>query len=158
MNNVTMGGVVDGEAFVYYETIGGGHGASRRGDGLNGRHVHMTNTRNGPVEALEYVLPIRVREYRLREGSGGAGLHRGGEGVHRVYEFLAAAQVTINSERRIRRPYGLQGGESGARGRNRLIRGEEVIELGGKHTIRVQAGDRIEIETPGGGGWGEGEG
>ncbi|MBX3085397.1 MAG: hydantoinase B/oxoprolinase family protein [Anaerolineae bacterium] len=154
MNNLTLGGMLDGEAFVYYETIGGGHGASPAGDGLNGRHVHMTNTRNGPVEALEYVLPIRVREYRLRAHSGGAGRNRGGEGVRRVYEFLTDAQVTINSERRLRRPYGLQGGEAGENGHNWLIRGEQITELGGKVTLRVQAGDQIAIETPGGGGWG----
>ena len=154
MNNLTFGGVVDGEPFVYYETIGGGHGASPQGDGLNGRHVHMTNTRNGPIEAIEYVLPVRVREYRLREGSGGAGLHHGGEGVRRVFEFLAPAQVTINSERRIRRPYGLQGGAPGQNGHNQLIRDGQVTELSGKCTLRVQAGDMIAIETPGGGGWG----
>ncbi len=150
MNNVTVGG----RGFVYYETIAGGHGASPQGDGLGGRHSHMTNTRNTPIEALEYALPIRVNAYRLRDGSGGAGAHRGGDGIEREYEFLASAQVTINSERRIEAPYGLRGGESGSCGRNRLIREGEGRDVGGKWTGQVQPGDRIVIETPGGGGWG----
>jgi N-methylhydantoinase B len=114
----------------------------------------MTNTRNTPVETLEYALPVRVSAYRLREGSGGAGQHPGGDGILREYEMLAPAQITLNSERRIYAPYGLQGGAPGANGRNRLLRGAEAIELGGKWTGQVQAGDRIIIETPGGGGWG----
>jgi N-methylhydantoinase B len=154
MNNLTFGGVGAGGAFVYYETIGGGHGAASTGDGLGGRHSHMTNTRNGPVEAIEYALPIRVREYRLRDGSGGGGLHRGGDGVRRVYEFLVEAQVTINSERRLRAPYGLNGGDAGQPGRNLLIREGVQTMLGGKCALRVCPGDQIVIETPGGGGWG----
>jgi N-methylhydantoinase B len=154
MNNFTLGGVAEGGAFVYYETIGGGNGASPAGGGLSGRHSHMTNTRNGPVEAIEVALPIRVREYRLRDGTGGDGQHRGGDGVRRVYEFLAEAQVTINSERRLLRPYGLAGGGAGHPGRNLLIRDGVETALGGKHTLRVRPGDQIVIETPGGGGWG----
>src|SRR5262245_3591292 len=111
MNNFTVGGVMNGKQFVYYETIGGGHGAGPTAIGLSGRHSHMTNTRNTPIETLEYALPIRVLEYSLRENSGGAGQHRGGDGVRRVYEFLAPATFTINSERRIEAPYGQQGGE-----------------------------------------------
>ena len=118
MNNFTFGGGGSGRAFVYYETIAGGHGANPMGDGVSGRHSHMTNTRNTPVEALEYALPVRVNAYRLREGTGGAGLHRGGDGILREYEFLAPARVTINSERRIIAPYGLQGGDVGERGAN----------------------------------------
>jgi N-methylhydantoinase B len=136
MNNFTFGGMTltpnpspsgRGEneavpkAFVYYETIAGGHGAGSLGDGLSGRHSHMTNTRNTPVEALEHALPVRVIEYGLREGSGGDGKHRGGDGIRRVYEFLAPATATINSERRIYAPYGLEGGEPGQVGRNLLI-------------------------------------
>ena len=158
MNNFTFGGQGPGgagRAFVYYETIAGGQGASPLGDGISGRHSHMTNTRNTPVEALEYALPVRVNAYRLREGSGGAGLHRGGDGIEREYEFLAPAQVTINSERRIIAPYGLAGGESGGRGANRLIRAGEEIRIGGKWAGQAQPGDRIIIETPGGGGWGK---
>ena len=150
MNNFTFGG----DGFVYYETIAGGQGASPQHDGLSGRHSHMTNTRNTPVEALEYALPVRVNAYRLRDGSGGAGLHRGGDGIVREYEFLAPAQVTINSERRIAAPYGLQGGSAGQRGANRLMRTGEQVELGGKWTGQAQPGDRLVIETPGGGGWG----
>lgn len=150
MNNFTVGG----SGFVYYETIAGGHGASPHGDGVSGRHSHMTNTRNTPVEALEYALPLRVNTYALRDGSGGVGQHRGGDGIVREYEFLAPAQVTINSERRVYAPYGLRGGDPGQGGVNRLIRDGEEINLGGKWTGRLLPGDRIVIETPGGGGWG----
>ncbi len=166
MNNFTFGGVVDGRAFVYYETIGGGHGAGAAGDGLSGRHSHMTNTRNTPVEALEYALPVRVVEYALRDGSGGAGRHNGGDGLRRVYEFLAPAAVTINSERRVYAPYSLEGGEPGQPGHNVIMRAapsgrrerqpdQPVEVVGGKYTGAVQAGDRVVIETPGGGGWGQ---
>ena len=110
MNNFTVGGFNGDEQFVYYETLGGGHGASSRGDGLSGRHCHMTNTLNTPVEALEYSLPMRVRRYHLRAGSGGEGAYRGGDGIVREYELLVPATVTINSERRLRQPYGVNGG------------------------------------------------
>ncbi|MCC7208981.1 MAG: hydantoinase B/oxoprolinase family protein [Anaerolineae bacterium] len=154
MNNFTVGGQHDGRAFVYYETIGGGHGASPGGDGLSGRHCHMTNTRNTPVEALEPVLPLRVLEYGLREGSGGGGAHRGGDGIRRVYEFLSHATITLNTERRRLAPYGLHGGEPGALGRNTLESDGEIRALGGKFVGVVQPGDRVIIESPGGGGWG----
>jgi N-methylhydantoinase B len=154
MNNFTFGGNVDGQPFVYYETIGGGHGAGPSGNGLSGRHSHMTNTRNTPVEALEYALPMRIVEYSLRDGSGGEGRHRGGDGIRRAYEFLAPVTVTINSERRIYAPYGLQGGEPGQVGSNRVVqKGVETV-VGGKYTAQLNAGDRVIIETPGGGGWG----
>ncbi len=156
MNNFTFGGVApDRTHFVYYETIAGGNGAGSAGDGISGRHSHMTNTRNTPVEALEYALPVRVNAYRLRDGSGGAGQYHGGDGIVREYEFLASAQVTINSERRINAPYGLRGGEPGQPGSNRVIRSDgDEIAVGGKWAGTVQAGDRVVIETPGGGGWG----
>jgi len=157
MNNVAFGGVVDGRPFVYYETIGGGHGGGPAGDGLSGRHAHMTNTRNTPVEALEHTLPVRVVEYGLRDGSGGAGRYRGGDGIRRVYEFLAAATVTIHSGRRVHGPYGLQGGAPGAVGVNRLIRAGVETLLGGQATVQVEPGDRLIVETPGGGGWGPSE-
>lgn len=153
MNNVTVGGIGATGAFVYYETIGGGHGAGPSGDGLSGRHSHMTNTRNTPVEALESALPLRVIGYGLRDGSGGAGAHRGGDGIRRAYEFLAAAVVTLNTERRLRGPYGLAGGEPGQPGRNWLVRGGTAQQLGGKYAGPVMPGDRLIIETPGGGGW-----
>jgi N-methylhydantoinase B len=154
MNNVAFGGVVDGEPFVFYETIGGGHGGGPLGDGIGGRHSHMTNTRNTPLEALEHALPVRVVEYSLREGSGGEGYYHGGEGIRRVFEFLAPATVTINSERRAYGPYGLQGGEPGAVGVNRVIRDGVESIVAGKATLRVKPGDRVVVETPGGGGWG----
>ncbi len=157
MNNFTLGGIVGRQAFVYYETIGGGHGAGPHGDGLSGRHSHMTNTRNTPIEALEYVLPVRVTEYSLRDGSGGEGQFRGGDGNRRAYEFLSSATMTINSERRVTRPYGLRGGEPGQAGINRLIRNGVETMIGGRHTTQVNAGDRMIIETPGGGGWGSQE-
>lgn len=154
MNNVTIGGIHNGRQFVYYETIAGGHGASADGDGLSGRHSHMTNTRNTPVEALELALPMRVTRYHLNDGSGGNGRFRGGAGIVREYAFLTAASVTINSERRIRPPYGLGGGDAGICGSNELIRDGIVTPLPGKWTGTVQYGDRLRISTPGGGGWG----
>ncbi len=154
VNNFTVGGLEGETQFVYYETLGGGHGASRFGDGLSGRHCHMTNTLNTPVEALEYSLPMRVRRYCLREGSGGAGKHRGGDGIVREYEMLAPATVTINAERRLRAPYGLAGGAAGQRGADRIQRGDAIERVSGKHTARLAPGDRVVVETPGGGGWG----
>lgn len=155
MNNFTVGGFIGGTQFVYYETVGGGHGASSRGDGISGRHSHMTNTLNTPVEALEFSLPLRVWRYHLREHSGGAGKHRGGDGMVREYEFLAPATITVNSERRRRVPWGLHGGMAGKRGVNTIIRGGQAERVGGKYTSQINAGDRVRIETPGGGGWGK---
>ena len=160
MNNLTIGGVdpVRNLPFAYYETVGGGAGAGPLGDGLSGVHVHMTNTLNTPVEALEYAYPIRVRRYALRRGSGGAGRHRGGEGLVREIEFLCPATVTILSERRRTAPYGLHGGDPGARGRNVLVRQGEAQDLPGKVEVRVEPGDLLSLRTPGGGGWGIPEG
>ena len=155
MNNFTVGGFDGDEQFVYYETLGGGHGASSRGGGLSGRHCHMSNTLNTPVEALEYSLPMRVLRYHLRDDSGGAGRQRGGDGIVREYEMLVPATITINSERRLRAPYGVNGGEPGKRGVNVIIRGGQAEPVGGKYSALVEAGDRVIIETPGGGGWGE---
>jgi N-methylhydantoinase B len=155
MNNVAFGGLDEGQPFVYYETIGGGHGAGPLGEGLSGRHSHMTNTRNTPVEALEPNLPVRVLRYGLRDGSGGRGRHAGGLGIRREYEFLAPATVTLNSERRRYAPYGLRGGGPGRVGVNRLVTDGVETELGAKASVQVQPGDRLVIETPGGGGWGK---
>lgn len=155
MNNIAFGGITEGRSFVFYETIGGGHGAGPLGDGISGRHSHMTNTRNTPVEVIEHGLPVRVTAYALRDGSGGEGRFRGGRGIRRAYEFLKGATVTVNSERRLEGPYGLCGGQDGATGINRLIQDGEERAIGGKATIYVKAGDRLVIETPGGGGWGE---
>jgi N-methylhydantoinase B len=156
MNNLTIGGFdpIRNAPFAYYETVGGGAGAGPLGDGLSGVHVHMTNTLNTPVEALEYAYPIRVRRYALRSGSGGAGRHRGGEGLVREIEFLCPATVTILSERRRTAPYGLHGGDPGARGRNVLVRHEGAQDLPGKVEVRVEPGDLLSLRTPGGGGWG----
>ena len=154
MSNVLCGGLLEGQQFVYYETIGGGHGGGPAGPGISGRHVHMTNTLNTPVESLEQEFPFRVLEYGLREGSGGAGRHPGGEGIRRRYEFLCPTTLTINSERRIYPPWGLAGGEAGACGSNRLLRNGQEHDLGGKYVGELQAGDVVIVETPGGGGWG----
>lgn len=160
MNNLTFGGAYPpgwptaSPHFAYYETIGGGAGAGPAADGASGIHVHMSNTRNTPVEALEYSLPIRVQGYGLRLGSGGQGRHRGGDGLSRAIRFLTPATVTITAERRRRGPYGLAGGQDGAPGRNTLRRGPAIVELPGKTTFAVETGDVVEIETPGGGGWG----
>lgn len=157
MNNLTVGGLHEsGRQWVYYETIAGGHGAGPRAPGVSGRHSHMTNTRNTPVEALEYTLPLRVWAYGLRDDSGGDGKQRGGDGLRRVYEFLSPATVTLNSERRRHAPYGLHGGAPGETGTARLIRHHDAKThiLSAKEQVRVQPGDRLEIETPGGGGWG----
>jgi N-methylhydantoinase B/oxoprolinase/acetone carboxylase alpha subunit len=160
MNNISFGGrhPETGRPFAYYETVGGGMGASPERDGISGVHTHMTNTRNTPVEAIEHVLPIRIRRYSLRKSSGGRGKHRGGDGIVREFEFLAPAQVNILSERRVFSPYGLVGGSGGKRGKNILVRGVKKILLGGKASLRVSKGDRIVVETPGGGGYGKARG
>ena len=156
MNNLTIGGQRgNGTPFAYYETIAGGMGASRSSDGPSGVQVHMTNTLNTPVEALELAYPFRLVRYALRPGSGGRGQHRGGDGIIREYAILAPATVTMLSERRAVAPWGLAGGEDGQPGRNILYRADgSVEELLSKFTRRVHPGDRLRIETPGGGGWG----
>ena len=156
MNNITLGGTHQGSAFVFYETIAGGHGASPEGDGISGRHSHMTNTRNTPIESIEQNLPVQILNYQLREGSGGGGEYQGGKGIKRTYKFLSPAAVTINSDRRNIPPYGLQGGTPGKVGSNQLHREGEEIQLDSKVSLQVQAGDILTIETPGGGGWGKG--
>jgi N-methylhydantoinase B len=156
MNNVTIGGQrADGTLYAYYETIGGGMGASADRDGVSGVQVHMTNTLNTPVEALELAFPFRLVRYGLRPDSGGSGFHRGGDGIVREYAILAPATVTMLSERRAVAPWGLSGGQPGRPGRNLLIHaGGEVEVLPSKFSRRVFPGDRLRIETPGGGGWG----
>lgn len=156
MNNFTFGGYENGRPFAYYETLGGGSGAGPRSAGGDGMHTHMSNTRNTPVEALESSFPVRVEGYALRSGSGGRGRFDGGEGVLRRVRFLAPVSVTITSERRRRAPYGLQGGEPGQPGINRVICGGTERVIGGKAALRLEAGDVVIIETPGGGGWGKG--
>jgi len=156
MNNLSFGGrdPRTGEPFAYYETIAGGMGAGARFDGASGVHTHMTNSWNTPIEALEHQLPIRIRRYRIRNGSGGPGRRRGGDGLIREIEFLAPCQVSLLSDRRERGPYGLKGGGRGRPGRNVLIRRGRAARLPGKAEFQVQAGDVLRIETPGGGGYG----
>lgn len=155
MNNLTVGGVDprSGRTYAYYETIGGGMGAGPGGDGLSGVHVHMSNTLNTPIEALEFHYPLRITRYALRRGSGGRGAQTGGDGLIRSIRFLAPASVILTSERRRFAPYGLTGGQNGARGRAVLHDGAPRA-LPGKVSIAVSAGDELTIETPGGGGWG----
>lgn len=155
MNNLTFGGIHQGSSFVFYETIAGGHGASPEGNGISGRHSHMTNTRNTPIESIEQTLPVQILSYQLREGSGGQGEYQGGMGIKRVFKFLSPATVTINSDRRTIPPYGLQGGDPGKTGSNKLIHNGEEIQLESKTSLQIQAGDILIIETPGGGGWGD---
>ncbi len=153
MNNLLIGGTDDsGLPFSYYETIGGGQGAGPWGPGSSGMHTNMTNTRNTPIEALEHAYPFRARAYELRLGSGGEGLHRGGDGVVRELEILCnEASVTLMCDRRSRGPWGTSGGGDGAAGKD-AIDGERVA---GKLTREVGAGTVVRIETPGGGGWGD---
>ena len=129
-------------------------GAGPQFDGASGRHSHMTNTLNTPVEAVEYAYPFRVSHYALREGSGGNGQHQGGDGIVRTYEFLQPAEVTLLSDRRITKPYGLEGGAPGKLGRNLLRQKGVEKDVSGKCSFSVEAGDELTIETPGGGGYG----
>jgi len=152
MNNLTIGGIDarSGHEFSYYETVAGGMGARPALDGMSGVHTHMTNSLNTPAEALEYAYPLRVREYRLRPGSGGEGKHRGGDGVIREIETLVPARMSLLADRRKRGPYGLRGGGDGEVGKN-TINGHYFAA---KSSHQLKAGDRVRIETPGGGGWG----
>jgi N-methylhydantoinase B len=155
MNNVTIGGMDfrNQKPFTYYETIGGGMGAWAKGHGESAVHSHMTNTLNTPVEALEYSYPFLATEYSIRRGTGGHGRHRGGDGIVREIELLCEADVTVLSERRKTAPYGLFGGAPGAVGKNVVIRKNRVQEKKSKFSASLKKGDRLRIETPGGGGW-----
>ncbi len=146
MNNITIGA----SGWTFYETLGGGQGASVRGAGPSAVHVGMSNTRNTPVESLEWAYPLRVREYAVRWGSGGAGAHHGGDGVLRTYQPLEAAVVTLLTERRELAPRGANGGGNGARGENTL----EGAPLAAKGRWHVAADAQIRLATPGGGGFG----
>jgi len=156
MNNISFGGFDPKKetTFTYYETIGGGMGASALRCGLSGVHTHMTNSLNTPIEALEHYLPIKINRYSLRRGSGGKGEKTGGKGIIREYEFHIPAQVTIISERRKFAPYGLHGGERGKNGSNLLLSKGKLRRLNSKVNIKVQPNDMLRIETPGGGGYG----
>ena len=159
MNNLTVGGMDERDdsavPFAYYETIAGGAGASAFHDGVSGVHTHMTNSLNTPAEALEYSYPFRVTRYSLRTDSGGDGKHRGGDGIVRELEMLTDAEVTLLSDRRKTRPYGLSGGGDGTPGRTSVLRNDgSEEELPSKGSTRLKRGERVRVETPGGGGWG----
>lgn len=161
MNNLTIGGLFPadharaGEPFAYYETIAGGMGARPQQDGISGVHTHMTNSLNTPAEALEYAYPFRVTRYSLRSKSGGDGEHCGGDGIVRELELLCDAEVTLLADRRVRGPYGLHGGADGASGRNVAIRQDgSELPIPAKGSVRLKRGDRVCIQSPGGGGWG----
>jgi N-methylhydantoinase B/oxoprolinase/acetone carboxylase alpha subunit len=151
MSNLSFGGwdTLRQRTFAYYETIAGGMGASSRGPGRAATHSHMTNSWNTPIEAFEHQYPVRVRSYKIRAGSGGAGKNRGGDGIIRELEFLDTADVTILADRHKRGPYGSQGGSDGAPGMCKL--GKK--QLPSKTRFTIQPGETLRIETPGGGGY-----
>ena len=151
MNNVAMGDHAINQPWDYYETIGGGAGGHPDAPGRSALQSHMTNTLNTPIESLELHYPLRILEYSLRRGSGGAGQKRGGDGIVREFEFLAPAEVTLLTERRKSRPWGLAGGYPGAAGRN-LLDGETLPP---KVAFKASPGQRLRLETPGGGGYGK---
>ena len=177
MNNVLFGGHEKGEAtlfkntghtsqikpervaspcsWVYYETLAGGMGAHANGSGLSAVQCHMTNTRNTSIEVLEMHYPLRIREYAIRRGSGGAGAFRGGDGVIREWETLAACDMSLLTDRRETRPWGLHGGKAGQAGRNMLYTDGRWEVLPAKCMRTLKPGDRLRIETPGGGGYGK---
>jgi N-methylhydantoinase B len=157
MNNLTIGGIDErtSEPFAYYETIAGGMGARPDRPGVSGVHTHMTNSLNTPAEALEYAYPLRITQYSLRKESGGGGKFRGGDGIVRELELLADSEVTLLADRRSRGPYGLQGGTDGSPGKTEIIHHDGRREtLPGKTSVRLKKGERVRIESPGGGGWG----
>jgi len=157
MNNLTFGGFDPRRAnrpFTYYETIAGGCGASPLHDGPSAAHSHLTNSWNTPTEVFEEAYPARVNRYAIRHGSGGAGRHRGGDGIIRELEFRAAVEVGLLTDRRSTAPYSLHGGQPGSPGKNTLKAGASVKTLAAKSAFRASPGDTLRIETPGGGGWG----
>ena len=158
-NNTTVGGTDPrtGETFAYYETVGGGLGAAPQGPGLSGVHSHMSNSLNTPIEALEHAYPFRVVHYGIRRGSGGTGIHRGGDGLRRDLQLLTPGRVTLLTERRLQGPRGARMGSDVAPGENVLIRKGSEEKLPGKVTFDADEGDVISIRTPGGGGWGKGD-
>ncbi len=159
MNNTTIGGIDErtGLPFAYYETLAGGCGATAKSAGESAVHSHMTNTLNTPIEALEFSYPFLVNEYAIRKGSGGTGKHAGGEGLIREIKLLAEAEITVLSERRAHAPYGLFGADAGQKGENLLIRSGQQEVMPGKFSRRLNKGDVVRIETPGGGGYGKSE-
>jgi len=157
MNNLTIGGIDSrtGKPFSFYETIGGGSGASRGSNGTSGIHTHMTNTFNTPVESMESEYPLRVKQYSIRRKTGGRGEWKGGDGIIREIEILSeTCTVSIQSERRSYQPWGLAGGFNGKSGNNSIIYEGKIHPLQSKSTVVAPKGTVIHIETPGGGGFG----
>jgi N-methylhydantoinase B len=156
MNNISIGGwdPYREKYFTYYETIGGGTGASQAEDGTSAIHSHMTNTLNTPIEAMEYAYPLQVIRYAIRQNSGGMGAHRGGDGIIRDIKLLTNAQVTLLTDRRVTSPYGLAGGGPGLSGENKLLHDSDEINLPSKGSFFGSKGDILSIRTPGGGGYG----
>ena len=156
MNNLTIGGIDarNNSEFAYYETVAGGMGARSQLDGMSAVHTHMTNSLNTPAEALEYAYPLRVRAYRIRKNSGGKGRQKGGDGVVREIETLVPARMSLLADSRRRAPYGLDGGEDGSPGRDSIIRHGRTQAIASKGSWQLEAGMRVRIETPGGGGYG----
>ncbi|WP_226011386.1 hydantoinase B/oxoprolinase family protein [Halomicrobium salinisoli] len=156
MNNVTVGSTGDAaDPYTFYETIGGGYGARPERDGVDGVHAHMTNTKNTPVEALELSYPLRVERYELRPDTGGAGRQRGGLGIRRDVRVLDHdASVSLLADRRRNRPYGLDGGEPGAPGDDRVVEGGQERSIEGMTALDLSPGDLLSVRTPGGGGFG----
>lgn len=154
MNNLTLGGSAGTRPFAYYETVGGGAGASATRAGASGLQVHMTNTLNTPIEALEIAYPLRVTRSTLARGSGGRGARRGGDGIERELEVLVPARVALLSERRRHAPPGLAGGGAGQPGTNWIVQGGRTRVMPAKFVADLAAGDRVGVRTPGGGGFG----
>ncbi len=155
MNNLLIGHDRDDSPFAYYETLGGGCGATPVCDGASGTHSHMTNTLNTPVEALEHAYPLRVKAYRIRSGTGGHGTHRGGDGLERKIELLAPATLTLVSSRRHTQPCGIGDGGPGLPGEQWVERDGQCLPLSAKTTMELREGDVVVVRTPGGGGWGK---
>ncbi len=156
MNNVTFGGIIpeSNMEFAYYETIAGGMGGRKGINGVSAVQTHMTNTLNTPVESLEKDLPLLINSYSIREGSGGEGKYRGGDGIVREIKFLTDVSMSLITERRLSFPYGINGGQGGKPGRNILVVNSRRTELPPKTAFNVKKGETVRIETPGGGGWG----
>ncbi|MFB6152075.1 MAG: hydantoinase B/oxoprolinase family protein [Haloarculaceae archaeon] len=155
MNNVTFGSAGGGDPYTFYETVGGGYGARPGRDGVDGVHAHMTNTKNTPVEALELAYPLRVERYELRPDTGGAGRRRGGLGIRRDVRVLGHdAEFSLLADRRRNRPYGLDGGDPGAPGDDRVVVDGEEQPIDGMVTLTLGDGDLVSVRTPGGGGFG----
>jgi 5-oxoprolinase (ATP-hydrolysing) len=153
MNNTLFGD----ESFGYYETVCGGSGATAQQPGTSAVHTHMTNTRITDPEVFEQRYPVRLLEFSIRKGSGGAGKHRGGDGVVRRIEFLKPLKLSLLTQRRgPYPPYGLQGGEAGSLGKNTLVKLDGTVQqLPAQTELNVEAGDQLKLETPGGGGFGD---